>query len=329
MNKIASKHDFFSLTPESILDSIDDILKIEDENIRTSGRALALNSLENRVYDIELEDETSVVAKFYRPGRWTEEQIYEEHSFLFQLDEKEIPVVCPYTFSGESLFKTPEGIFFSLFPKVRGRLLDELENEQLKTLGRYLARIHNVGESYPFQYRLQMNEKSWGEEPLHILQKSNMLGEYKKRYHFLAKTLIELAKDFFPKYPKISLHGDCHLGNCLWEAQSPYFIDFDDSLSGPCIQDLWMISRGRGQESEEERNIILSGYEIFRPFDRSQLDYIELLRALRVLYYSAWISKRWDDPAFPIAFPTFSTPRYWEEEIQCFQEAISYFENKF
>ncbi|MCO5143044.1 MAG: serine/threonine protein kinase [Oligoflexia bacterium] len=321
------KHDFFSLTPSSILDCIDDVLKIEDPNARTSGRALALNSLENRVYDIELEDDFSVVAKFYRPGRWTEDQIYEEHSFLFQLDEKEIPVVCPFTFSGESVFKTPEGILFSLFPKVKGRLLDELDTEQLKTMGRYLARIHNIGEMHPFKFRLKMNADSWGKEPLQYLNKTGVLGEYEKRYNFLAHSLIEMAQDFFTKTTSISLHGDCHLGNCLWEAQSPYFIDFDDCVLGPSVQDLWMISRGRGEESEKERDCILSGYEVFRAFDRSQLKAIELLRNLRVLYYSAWIAKRWDDPAFELAFPTFKSPRYWEEEIQCFQEALTYYEN--
>lgn len=315
--------DFFRLNPDAILDSVESVIQKEEPDLRSTGRALALNSLENRVYDIELEDASHVVAKFYRPGRWTREQIEEEHGFLFALEDAEVPVVAPFAIEGESVFER-EGILFTLFPKVRGRLMDELDKERLKTLGRYIARVHNVGERYPFRHRLRLTAEEWGLKPLRFLVDSEFLpAEYEAKYRALSETLITKADQVLRGAEAISIHGDCHLGNILWQQDSPFFLDFDDAMRAPPVQDVWMAVRGRGPEADREREILLEGYEAFRPFDRSTLAYIEPLRAPRMIHYSGWIARRWADPAFPRAFPQFGSPRYWEEEINALQEISS------
>lgn len=321
--------DFFNLTPDDILEGVEAALQREEPDIRATGRTLALNSLENRVYDVELEDDSHVVTKFYRPGRWTRDQIQEEHDFLFTLEEAEIPVVSPLEIDGESLFENKDGILFTLFPKVRGRLLDELDDERLKTLGRYIGRIHNVGEHFPFHHRLRLTAERWGEDPINfILDSDFMAAEYRARYKAICDALIEHAAAALHQEPAISLHGDCHLGNTLWQQDSPFFLDFDDSMTAPPVQDIWMVVRGRGPEAEKERNILLEGYEAFRPFARSSLSLIEPLRALRMIHYSAWIARRWEDPSFKRAFPLFGTHRYWEEEIQALQEIVALMEER-
>ena len=319
-----NKEDFFRLTPEGILDAVEAVVQSKQPDLRATGRALALNSLENRVYDIELEDESHVVTKFYRPGRWTREQILEEHAFLFALEENEIPVVAPWRVNGESLFLSEEGISFAIFPKVRGRLLDELDADRLRTLGRYIARIHNVGERFDFRHRLEMSAENWGDKPLQYLLDSKLVDPvYRERYRMVCEALIDAAAEGLEGLPVIPLHGDCHLGNCLWQHDSPFFLDFDDAMVAPAIQDVWMVVRGRGTEADEDRDLLLEGYEAFRDFDRSTLQLIEPLRALRMIHYSAWIARRWDDPSFRKAFPQFATPRYWEEEIQALQEILA------
>lgn len=329
---MSSLEDFFRLTPEAILDSVDAVVGEGMPGVRSTGRALALNSLENRVYDLELEDgtgaqpdESNVVAKFYRPGRWSEAQIQEEHDFLFALDEAEIPVVAPWRLGEQSIFRTPDGILFALFTKVRGRLLDELDEERLKTLGRYIGRIHNVGERFPFRHRLRLSSKEWGEKPLRYLLDSGLVIEdYRERYRYVCEAVI--ARCQIDSLPALSVHGDCHLGNTLWQHDSPFFLDFDDCMTAPPVQDIWMVVRGRGPDAEKDRASLLEGYRKFREFDESTLRWIEPLRALRMIHYSAWIAKRWDDPSFQKAFPSFSTPRYWEEEIQALQEVLSLME---
>lgn len=316
--------DFFQLTPEGILDAVEAVVQKRQAGLRATGRALALNSLENRVYDVELEDDSHVVAKFYRPGRWTREQILEEHAFMFALEEAEIPVVSPWKVEGESLFESEEGMWFAIFPKVKGRLLDELDPERLRTLGRYIARIHNVGENFEFHHRLQLNADNWGWKPLEYLLDSGLVDDlYRERFRMVAEALIQKADDFLYDCPAIALHGDCHLGNTLWQLDSPFFLDFDDAMTAPAVQDIWMVVRGRDEDAERDRDYLLEGYEAFRPFDRSTLDFIEPLRALRMIHYSAWIARRWDDPSFKKAFPQFATPRYWEEEIQALQEILA------
>jgi Ser/Thr protein kinase RdoA (MazF antagonist) len=324
---MSHKEDFFALSPEAILDAVEKVLQREEPDLRATGRALALNSLENRVYDVELEDDSHVVTKFYRPGRWTREQILEEHGFLFALDEAEIPVVSPLEIEGISLFENEEGIFFALFPKVRGRLMDELDEERLRTLGRYIGRIHNVGERYPFRHRLALSAKAWAREPMEYLLHSPLLPpEYHARYQALGTALADRIEQGLHGQKTISLHGDCHLGNALWQQDSPFFLDFDDCMTAPPVQDIWMVVRGRGEEADKDRNILLEGYEAFRPFPRETLRLIEPLRALRMMHYSAWIAKRWDDPSFGRAFPSFGSSRYWEEEMQAMQEILALME---
>lgn len=324
---MSRNEDFFALSPEAILDAVEKVLQREEPDLRATGRALALNSLENRVYDVELEDDSHVVTKFYRPGRWTREQILEEHGFLFALDEAEIPVVSPLEIDGESLFENQEGILFTLFPKVRGRLMDELDEERLRTLGRYIGRIHNVGESYPFRHRLTLSANTWARDPMNYLLHSPLLPpEYRARYQALGTALADRIEQGLDGRKMISLHGDCHLGNALWQQDSPFFLDFDDAMTAPPVQDIWMVVRGRGEDADKDRNILLEGYEAFRPFPRETLKLIEPLRALRMMHYSAWIAKRWDDPSFGRAFPSYGTPRYWEEEMQAMQEILALME---
>jgi Ser/Thr protein kinase RdoA (MazF antagonist) len=318
---VSQQEDFFRLTPEAILDAVDEILHAAEPGLRTTGTAMALNSLENRVYDLELEDDSHIVTKFYRPGRWSREQIQEEHDFLFALAESEIPVVAPWSVGGESLFETPDGMLFTIFPKVRGRLLDELDPERLRTLGRYIGRIHNVGERFTFRHRLRLSAENWGWKSLDYLLDSGLVDEvYRARYEMVCEHLLGRAGQALNGLPGIALHGDCHLGNTLWQQDSPFFLDFDDAMTAPAVQDIWMVVRGRGPEAERDRALLLEGYEKFRPFDHATLRLIEPLRALRMIHYSAWIARRWDDPAFKKAFPLFATPRYWEEEIQALQE---------
>lgn len=326
--------DFFRLDPDAILDSVDEVVGEAMPGVRSTGRSLALNSLENRVYDIELDDSLPsgelehVVAKFYRPGRWSEDQIQEEHDFLFALDEAEIPVVAPWRLDDQSLFRCKKtGIWFALFSKVRGRLLDELDPDRLRTLGRYIGRIHNIGAEFPFRHRVPLNAQNWGRAPMEFLLESGLIDPvYRERYKVVASTMVARAEAALAGVPTLTLHGDCHLGNCLWQQDSPFFLDFDDSTRAPAVQDIWMVVRGRGPEAEKDRDYLLEGYARFRPFDRSTLRLIEPLRALRMIHYSAWIARRWQDPSFQKAFPQFATPRYWEEDIQALQEVLALME---
>jgi Ser/Thr protein kinase RdoA (MazF antagonist) len=322
-----SLEDFFRLTPDAIFDSVDEVVSEAMPGDRCSGRALALNSLENRVYDLELESTAHVVAKFYRPGRWTRGQIQEEHDFLYALEETEIPVVSPWRLDDQSLFETPDGILFALYEKVRGRLLDELDPDRLRTLGRYIGRIHNVGAAYPFRHRPRLSAEKWGREPMEFLLARGLIEPlYRERYRVVCEALIQRATRALEGVPAISLHGDCHLGNTLWQQDAPFFLDFDDCMTAPAVQDIWMVVRGRGPEADRDRELLLEGYSKFREFDVRTLRLIEPLRALRMIHYSAWIARRWDDPSFPKAFPHFATPRYWEEDIQALQEVLALME---
>lgn len=321
--------DFFRLTPDAIFDSVDEVVAEAMPGDRCSGRALALNSLENRVYDIELESNHHIVTKFYRPGRWTRAQIQEEHDFLYALEEAEIPVVSPWRLGNQSLFETPDGILFAIFEKVRGRLMDELDPERLRTLGRYIGRIHNIGAHFPFRHRLRLTPAKWGRESMEHLLASGLIDPlYRERYRVACETLVARAEAALRGVEMISLHGDCHLGNTLWQQDAPFFLDFDDCMTAPPVQDIWMVVRGRGMEADRDRELLLEGYEKFRPFDRATLRLIEPLRALRMIQYSAWIARRWDDPSFPKAFPNFATPRYWEEDIQALQEVMALMESE-
>lgn len=314
---------FFDLSPEEILDSIDGILDELRPGVRCTGRVIPLNSLENRVFEVELEDHTSLVAKFYRPARWSADQIQEEHDFVQHLLNLEIPVVAPYRVDGDSLFESENGILFCLFPKVRGRLSDELTSEQLTTLGRYIARIHNTSSLFQVKHRLRLTTQEWGEKSLaFMLQIQRIYPDYQARYRAVCETFFPLAKARIQNLPLVNCHGDCHLGNVLWNGDSPFLIDFDDMVTAPAVQDVWTIVRGRDEQAIKDREAFLKGYQVFRDFDHLSLDAIEALRGLRLIQYSAWIARRWDDPAFKKVFPDFDKPKYWEEEIQSLYEII-------
>jgi Ser/Thr protein kinase RdoA (MazF antagonist) len=338
---------FFDLTPDRVLESVEAL------GLRCSGRCTALNSFENRVYEIELESEEDGegdardrsasaafarrrVVKFYRPGRWSRAQILEEHEFLLDLKTAEIPVVAPIEFSngtesGGTLHVAGEsGIFFALFPKVGGRAPDELQDDQLRWIGRLLARVHAVGALKSAPQRIEISPETYGRKNLKSLLEGNWIPlEFAARYERAVNEICALSEKIFSALSPQAIHrihGDCHLGNLLWGQMGnqigPIFLDFDDMVRGPAVQDVWLLVSGRDEESRRQRQILLEGYEEMRAFDQSTLQLIEPLRALRFIHYSAWIARRWSDPAFPAAFPQFGSHRYWQEQVQDLEQQL-------
>lgn len=317
---------FFELGPESVLTAV------ERNGYATTGRCLTLNSMENRVYDVELllEETPKIpadrfrVAKFYRPGRWTLDQIREEHEFLLSLADHDIPVIAPESdHSGETIHLDPEtGIYFAIFPKRGGRAPDELSHEQLAWLGRTIARIHQVGEAKPANHRITMNYESYGYSNLDFLLNEQKIPlELEKPYASIVETIGEKAADWFSEAESIRLHGDCHLGNILWRDSGPLFLDFDDMVMGPPVQDLWLLMSERsGPRAEAEWDLLIENYSTFRTFDYGSRRLIEVLRAMRFIHFSAWIGKRWQDPAFQQAFPYYGTHQYWSEQLRDLEE---------
>lgn len=316
---------FYSLTPEAVLDAVEAGL---GNGVRATGRCLSLHSMENRVYDIELEDERHVVAKFYRPGRWSREALLDEHRFLAELCDAEVPAVPPLPLAGgTTVASTKDGILFTVFAKVRGRSLLELSDAELVQFGRLLARIHNVGAAKVAPHRLRLCANSHGTQALaELIDRDAIDIQLKSRYERAARAIIdEVAPHLAPGKPLgHRLHGDCHRGNLLWQNSTPFFIDFDDMLTGPAVQDIWMVTPGRDEEAARQREVLLSGYEQLRRFDRKELRLIEPLRALRMIHFSAWIARRWEDPTFPRTFPDFTTYRYWADETAALEEQLTF-----
>ncbi|MDW3094948.1 MAG: serine/threonine protein kinase [Gammaproteobacteria bacterium] len=319
MENSTDLHPFETLDPSFILDAVDSV------GFKTDGRVTILNSYENRVYQIGIDEAEPVIAKFYRPGRWTNEQIQEEHYYCYELAEAELPVVAPIKNKQKiSLFEY--GNFrFSLYPRKGGRApeLDNLDN--LIILGRFLARIHMIGASVSFEFRPIINSQSYGHESVKYINENFIPDELKVAYETLTDDLLKLidsimddAKDM--KF--IRAHGDCHIGNMLWRDELPHFIDFDDSRMAPAIQDIWMLLSGDRNEQQIQLREIIEGYNEFADFDINELKLIESLRTLRMLHFSAWLARRWDDPAFPLGFPWFNTARYWEEHILNLREQL-------
>jgi Ser/Thr protein kinase RdoA (MazF antagonist) len=319
---------FFELTPDRVLESV------EASGLRCTGRCLALNSFENRVYDVELESDEKPanpsahrrVAKFYRPGRWTREQILEEHRFILDLVADEIPAIAPIKFedTGETLHQTREGgMWYALFPKVGGRAPDELTTEQLRRIGRLLGRIHNAGARREAPHRLALTPETYARDNLRFLLEGEWIPlEFRKRYEDAVLAICERVAPWFAETPTHRLHGDCHLGNLLWNDQGPFFLDFDDMVRGPAVQDLWLLLPGRDEFARRQLDDLLEGYEEMRAFDRASLRLIEPLRALRFIHYTAWVARRWEDPAFPHAFPQFGSHRYWSDETDDLEEQL-------
>lgn len=302
---------FLNILPEVIFDAAETL------GGRCTGRFFALNAMENRVYDIEMEEGPRVVIKFYRPGRWSRATIQTEHDFLKKLEENEIPVVRPLAdASGKTLFET-NGVLFTIFPKRPGRLEPELNKEQLTRLGRFLARLHNVGATMPGLPRLKLSPTTYGRETLKYLKEKNLLPAHLgQHFETLINEICDVTEPMFTNVEYVLLHGDCHAGNILWSNDSPYFIDFDDMLYAPPVQDTWMLTGADDEYGNEMRRILITAYEEIREFDDSTLRLIEPLRALRMIHFTAWIAKRWEDGAFKLAFPNFGTERYWQEQVE-------------
>lgn len=320
---------FFGLTPERVLAAV------ESAGVRCTGRCLTLNSMENRVYEVEIEtadDSPSTdpasrfrIVKFYRPGRWSEQQILEEHQFLKDLVAQEVPVCAPLEFSdGRTVKLAPEiDIWYAVFPKVRGRAPEELNDEQLQWMGRLLARLHIVGAQREAPHRLKLTPEQYGLTNLEFLQRSNSLPiEVAKNYANLVDEICKASAPLFQGVATQRIHGDCHPGNILWGSSGPFFVDFDDMVTGPCVQDLWLVVPGRDTESKIQMDILLDGYEQMRSFDRSSLRLIEPLRALRYIHFSAWIARRWQDPYFQRTFTQFGTHAYWEGQLGDLREQL-------
>ena len=311
---------FSALTPDTVLNAI------EHTGIRCDGRLLALNSYENRVYQVGTEDGKPVVAKFYRPQRWSDEAILEEHAFVAALAEREIPVVPALVLNGQTLHHQG-GFRFSLFPRQGGRSPEPGDPETLAWIGRFIGRIHAVGAIERFVQRPALDVASFGEEPSAYLLQSGFIPEdLGTAYESVVRQALDGVRYAFERAGSVKtlrLHGDCHLGNVLWTDQGPHFVDFDDSRTGPAVQDLWMLLSGERAEMELQLGHVLRGYEAFCDFDRRELHLVEALRTLRLIHYAAWLARRWDDPAFPMAFPWFNTQHYWQDRVLELREQIA------
>jgi Ser/Thr protein kinase RdoA (MazF antagonist) len=317
---------YASLTPDRVLDALEGV------GLCSDGRLLALNSYENRVYQIGIHDGPAavvphVIAKFYRPGRWSDEAILEEQAFVAELAGHEIPVVAPLALDGNRTLYAHQGFRFSVYPKRGGRVPELEDLDTLKWMGRFIARIHAVGAVRPFRHRPTLDIASFGEAPRDFL----LGGEWVPPDLFPAyRSVVEQAilgvRRCFARAGGVGtlrLHGDCYAGNVLWTDDGPHFVDFDDSRMGPAVQDLWMLLSGDRAAMTGQLAAVLAGYEDFNVFDTRELYLVEALRTLRLIHYSAWIARRWDDPAFPAAFPWFDTPRYWQDRILELREQVA------
>lgn len=304
-------HPFSSLTPDFILDAVEGLGYWSD------GRSLALNSYENRVYQVGIEGAEPLIAKFYRPDRWSDEQILEEHQFCFELVEQELPVVAPMVKDGTSLFHSG-GFRFALFPR-KGGHAPELDNpDNLYILGRVLARFHLVGASKPFQHRPSIDLQSYGRESVDFISERFIPVELKTAYDSLTRDLLLLMQQIIDRVGpvrQLRVHGDCHGGNILWRDDAPHFVDFDDARMAPAIQDLWMLLSGTRNEQLAQLSEIIDGYSEFNDLQLKELQLVEVMRTLRMMHYAAWLARRWEDPAFPHSFPWFNSVRYWSEHI--------------
>ena len=318
MNQRSQIEAFGNLTPDELLDAV------EADGIRCDGRFLALNSYENRVYQIGVEDAPPLVAKFYRPVRWSNDAIIEEHDYTTSLASDEIPVIPPNADANGNTLRFHKEFRFALYP-CRGGRAPELDNaDHLEQLGRLVARIHATGATQDFTFRPALDIESLAVKPSAFLLENEFIPDYLvDAYSTLIKDLIDQIHSGFESAGEISLirlHGDFHPGNILWTDDGPHIVDFDDALMGPCIQDLWMFLSGDRNYMSARLADLLDGYTQFYEFNPTELHLIEPLRTLRMINYAGWIAARWNDPAFPQAFPWFNTPHYWNEHILALRE---------
>jgi Ser/Thr protein kinase RdoA (MazF antagonist) len=320
----AAAHPYAELTPDRILDALDSV------GLRGDGRMQALGSYENRVYLIGIEDAAPVVVKFYRPGRWSDAAIVEEHAFVAELAAREIPVVAPLVLAGRTLHAFG-GFRFAAYPRCGGRAPELGDRKTLEWMGRFLGRIHAVGAMAPFRHRPSLDVESFGVAPRDWLLAHEFIPpDLLDAWRSIAAQAIDGARRSFDRagtVAKLRLHGDCHAGNVLWiehgATRGPHFVDFDDTRMGPAMQDLWMLLSGDRADMTRQLADVLAGYRDFFEFDARELHLVEALRTLRLLHYSAWLAQRWDDPAFPPAFPWFNTQRYWQDRILELREQVA------
>jgi len=308
---------FFRLSPERVLQAV------EAAGHEPSGHCFALNALENRVYDVRLENGDHVVAKFYRPGRWSRETILDEHRLLAALVEAEIPVCAPLRFPDGDTLHQVEDIHYAIWPRTGGRSPDELSDDQVEVLGRLMARIHTIAADLGAPNRRILDPESVPLEALDLLEAGDWLPpSCRRRYEGAVESLVEHYCERSRGVELQPIHGDCHAGNLLHGAQGWFFLDFDDMVIGPPVQDVWMLVPGRDSEADRQRHLLVESYRQFRPFDERTFSLIEPLRGFRFVFYAGWIAKRWQDPAFPDAFPHFGTDQYWETETRDLEELV-------
>ncbi len=330
----AAADGYAALTPDAVLGAL------AGAGLHPDGRLLQLNSYENRVLQVFLDDGAAVVAKFYRPGRWSDAQILEEHAFALELADDDVPVVAPLALQGTpawpgacTLAGTPttlatdlaSGYRFSVSPRHAGRS-PELEDPAVAAwLGRFIGRLHAVGKRRRFAHRRTLGVDAWGDASRKWLLDHDVVTRTElDAWRAAADAALALVHAAFERLPDLRLlrvHGDCHLGNILWREEGPHVVDLDDACNGPAVQDLWMLEP-EGPQRTAAWAALLDGYRVFMPFDDRELALIEPLRTLRMLHHSAWIARRWGDPAFPVAFPWFGTPAYWSQQTTQLREQI-------
>ncbi|MGE5649919.1 MAG: serine/threonine protein kinase [Bacillota bacterium] len=312
---------FSALDPTCVLDALESV------GLYSDGRLLALNSYENRVYQVGMEDGPPLVAKFYRPRRWSDAAILEEHAFVQELAEHEIPAVPALPLAGRGTLHHFEGFRFSVFKRQGGRAPELDDSATLEWLGRFIGRIHAVGAAQPFAERPALDIATFGEEPRdYLLAQDFVPADLREAYRSVTAQALDGVRRCFDRageVRRLRLHGDCHVGNVLWTDAGPHFVDFDDSRMGPAVQDLWMLLSGERGDMARQLADLLAGYEDFFDFNQRELYLIEALRTLRLIHYSAWLARRWDDPAFPAAFPWFNTQRYWQDRILELREQVA------
>jgi Ser/Thr protein kinase RdoA (MazF antagonist) len=309
------------LTPDTVLAALDSV------GLWTDGRLLALNSYENRVYQVGREEGPPVVAKFYRPGRWSDAAILEEHAFTLELAAREIPVVPPLILADGASLHDHSGFRFAVYPRRGGRMPEFDRSDTLEWMGRFIGRIHAIGALKPFTHRPTLDIAGFGEESREFLLEGHWLpADLLPAWKSVIDQALGQARHCFERAGRFEtprLHGDCHAGNVLWTDAGPHFVDFDDSRMGPAVQDLWMLLSGDRSSQIRQLADVLAGYEDFHEFDPRELHLVEALRTLRLIHHSAWLARRWDDPAFPAAFPWFNTQLYWQDRILELREQIA------
>lgn len=310
---------FFSLTPDVVMAGA------EKAGFSPTGQYLQLNSYENRVFDLRLEDQSRIIVKYYRPLRWSRETILEEHEFLAELSQAGIPAIAPVKQKNNSTISVYNNMMLSIFPKASGRMPQELNLQDLKSVGRLLAQVHNVGEQHESFHRPIWDPETFGWFALRTLE-SWISPEVRTRYFAAAEDILNILEDRLDEDEFLRIHGDCHRGNLLQldtrEGDRRYFlVDFDDFGMGPAIQDFWMLLSGSDDDEAtgDEKEALMSGYEELRHFPSEQWDWVPGLRGLRIMHYAAWIARRWVDPTFPQLFPQFTSYNYWAEETEALE----------